>query len=62
MTKRLIQMELTAGHARAFARDAGRRNLLTVETSRAQHERYPSALAAAYRISNGTRRPAGRAF
>ena len=50
MTRRIIQLELVARHRAQFAREAGRLNYGAVGTARAQHERQPSSLAAAYRI------------
>ncbi len=50
MTRRIIQLELVARHRAQFAREAGRLNYGAVGTARAQHERHPSSLAAAYRI------------
>jgi hypothetical protein len=50
MTRRIIQHELVARHRAAFARDAGRLNYRAVDAARAQHERYLSGLAAAYRV------------
>jgi hypothetical protein len=50
MTRRIIQHELVARRRAAFARDAGRLNYRAVDAARAQHERYLSGLAAAYRV------------
>ena len=50
MTRRIIQHELVARHRAQFAREAGRLNYGAVVAARAQHERHPSALAAAYRV------------
>lgn len=50
MTRRIIQHELAARTRAQFAREAGRLNDRAVDAARAQHERHPSALAAAYRV------------
>lgn len=50
MTRRIIQHELAARTRAQFAREAGRLNDRAVDSARAQHERHPSALAAAYRV------------
>lgn len=49
MTRRIIQLELVTRQRVRFAREAGRRNHRAVDAARAQHERHPSVLAAAYR-------------
>ncbi len=50
MTRRIIQLELVTRHRAQFAREAGRLNYRAVDAARAQHERHPSVLAAAYRL------------
>jgi hypothetical protein len=50
MTRRIIRLELLTRSRARFARDAGGLNYRAVDAARAQHERHPSALAAAYRI------------
>ena len=62
MTRRTIQLALAARNRAQFAREAGRLNYEAVGTARAQHERHPSALTAAYRIGHlGGRGTAWRA-
>jgi hypothetical protein len=50
MIRRILQQELAARHGAQFVREAGRLNHRAVDAARAQHERHPSALAAAYRV------------
>jgi hypothetical protein len=50
MTRRIIQLELVTRRRAQFAREAGRLNYRAADAARAQHERQPSALAAAYRV------------
>jgi hypothetical protein len=50
MTKRMIQLELVASQRAQFAREACRLNYRAADAARAQHERHPSSLAAAYRL------------
>lgn len=61
MTRRIIQLELVTMTRAQFARDAGRLNHRAVAAARAQHERHPSALAAAFRIRRRHPGPPGRA-
>ena len=55
MTRRIIQLELVTRHRATFAHEAGRLNYRATDAARAQHERHPSVLAAAYRVGRNDR-------